>query len=147
MKINPGRVQGARSLHQSDSFTGDVWADPVIVGVPGLSMHHVFFAPRGRTFWHRHESGQLLHVLGGSGRVASRDGAYAELRPGDVAWIEPGEVHWHGAAADSYLVHTAISLGDHEWLGPVTDKEYEMLEEYGQRAGPVSRIRGGGALG
>jgi len=44
---------------------------------------------------------------------------------GDVVWIPPGEEHWHGAAPGSYMLHTAISLGDADWLEPVTDEEYE----------------------
>jgi quercetin dioxygenase-like cupin family protein len=125
MKINYGRAAGARSLHQSENFTGEVWADPVVIDAEGVTMHHVFFAPRGRTFWHTHDAGQILYVTSGSGRVVSRDGGSAEIRAGDVVWIEPGEVHWHGADEGSYLVHTAISLGGHEWLDPVTDEQYD----------------------
>ena len=44
---------------------------------------------------------------------------------GDTAFIPPGEEHWHGAAADGYLVHIAISLGGADWLDAVTEAEYD----------------------
>jgi quercetin dioxygenase-like cupin family protein len=40
-------------------------------------------------------------------------------------WIPPGEEHWHGAERESYLLHTAVSLGETEWLEPVSDEDYE----------------------
>jgi quercetin dioxygenase-like cupin family protein len=125
MKISRGRDSSSFSLHQQQNFSGEVWADPVVIDVDGVSMHHVFFAPRGRTHWHTHEVGQLLHVTSGSGFVFSKVGGRAAIRAGDTVWIEPGEVHWHGAGEDAFLVHIAISLGGHEWLDPVTEEEYE----------------------
>jgi quercetin dioxygenase-like cupin family protein len=124
MRISHGRMAEARSIRQGDTFTGDVWADPVLTGVEGASVHNVFFTPRARTHWHRHDRGQILYVSAGSGRVASRDHGGTRIGTGDVVWIEPDEEHWHGADESSYLVHIAISLGDHAWLGPVTDDEY-----------------------
>jgi quercetin dioxygenase-like cupin family protein len=128
MKINHGRVADARSIRQGETFTGDVWADPVLTGVEGASVHNVFFTPQARTYWHRHDRGQILYVTSGSGRVSSRDHDGAYIRAGDVVWIEPHEEHWHGADKDSYLVHIAISLGSHEWLEPVTDEEYAAFD-------------------
>jgi quercetin dioxygenase-like cupin family protein len=124
MKINHGRVAGARSIRQGETFTGDVWADPVLTGLDEVSVHNVFFTPQARTYWHRHDGGQILYVTSGSGRVSSRDNRGVRISAGDVVWIEPDEEHWHGADNESYLVHIAISLGAHEWLEPVTDKEY-----------------------
>ncbi len=129
MKINHGRVAGALSIRQGETFTGDVWADPVLTGVEGVSVHNVFFAPQARTYWHRHDRGQILYVTSGSGRVFSRDGGGARVRAGDVVWIEPHEEHWHGADEGSYVVHIAISLGGHAWLDPVTDEEYATIED------------------
>lgn len=124
MLVLHGRRPDASSVLQGATFTGDVWADPVLTGVEGVSVHNVFFVPRARTYWHRHDAGQILWVTGGSGRVCSRGGAGAPIRAGDVVWIEPGEEHWHGAGDSTYLSHVAISLGGHEWLEPVTDEEY-----------------------
>jgi quercetin dioxygenase-like cupin family protein len=126
MRVSHGRT-GAQSLHQRENFTGDVWADPVVTDILGATMHHVFFAPRARTFWHTHETGQLLCITSGSGKVFSRSTGGVVVRPGDIVWIEPGEVHWHGASDDSFLVHTAVSLGSHEWMEPVSDEDYAAV--------------------
>jgi hypothetical protein len=46
------------------------------------------------------------------------------VRAGDTVWCPPGERHWHGAAPDSFMAHTAISLGTTSWEGPVDDSVY-----------------------
>jgi quercetin dioxygenase-like cupin family protein len=124
MKIIHGRDAGLESERRSDTFTGGVWGDPVLAGIPGTTVNSVFFEPRGRTYWHRHEGGQILVATSGQGKVFSRDGTSATIRAGDTVWIPPGEEHWHGGGPGSYLVHLAISLGAVEWLDEVTDEEY-----------------------
>jgi quercetin dioxygenase-like cupin family protein len=96
----------------------------VLPETEGVTINNVFFTPGARTHWHTHDRGQVLHVLAGEGRVCLRNGSPETIRAGDVVFFEPGEEHWHGAAADSYLLHLAISLGGHDWLDPVTDEEY-----------------------
>jgi quercetin dioxygenase-like cupin family protein len=124
MKVNRGRVADAPSDQRGPTFTGKVWADPLLQGVPGVLVNAVFFPPGGRTFWHRHEAGQILLVTQGRGYVQTRDGEGAWVGSGDVVFFEPGEEHWHGASGESYLVHTAISLGATEWLEEVAQEEY-----------------------
>jgi quercetin dioxygenase-like cupin family protein len=124
MKINRGREAGTGSELRTATFTGEVWADPVLPETDGVLINNVFFAPGARTHWHTHDQGQILVVAGGEGRARARDGSGGKLTAGDVVWIPPGEEHWHGAAPDSYLLHLAISLGGHDWLDPVTDEEY-----------------------
>jgi quercetin dioxygenase-like cupin family protein len=124
MKINPGREAALPSQHRSDTFTGDVWGDPVLESTGGVTINSVFFGPRSRTYWHRHEQGQILFVTSGQGRISNRDGEGGLIRAGDTVWIPSGEEHWHGADAGTYLVHLAISLGKTEWLAEVTDAEY-----------------------
>jgi quercetin dioxygenase-like cupin family protein len=46
------------------------------------------------------------------------------LRAGDAVYAPPGEEHWHGAAPESFLLHTAISLGHTRWFGEVTAEQY-----------------------
>lgn len=125
MKINRGREAGTVSELRTATFTGEVWGDPVLPETDGVLINNVFFAPGARTHWHTHDQGQILVVTSGGGRARSRDGSGGRLSPGDVVWIPPGEEHWHGADADSYMVHLAISLGGHDWLDAVTDEEYE----------------------
>jgi quercetin dioxygenase-like cupin family protein len=125
MRIMRGREAELVSQKRSDTFTGGVWGDPVLRPTDGVLVNNVFFEPRARTHWHRHERGQLLVVVAGQGRVRSRDGAGEVIRAGDSVWIAPGEEHWHGADSASYLLHTAVSLGATEWLDPVSDEDYE----------------------
>ena len=124
MNINHGREAGTKSDLRTATFTGEVWGDPVLPETDGVLINNVFFAPGARTHWHTHDQGQILVVTSGQGRARSRDGSGAKLAAGDVVWIPPGEEHWHGADADSYVLHLAISLGGHEWLDPVSDDEY-----------------------
>lgn len=105
-------------------FTGDVYPYLTLPATDGVTINTVNFTPGARTYWHRHENGQILLVLAGRGRIQSAGGPVEVLRAGDTVWVPAGESHWHGAAADSYLVHTAISLGTTMWADPVTDAEY-----------------------
>lgn len=124
MKINRGREAGATSEQRTSTFTGDVWADPVLSGVEGVAINNVFFAPGGRTHWHSHSGPQILCVLAGYGHAYTRDGEGGEIRAGDVVQFAAGEEHWHGADPGSYLIHTAITFGGHDWLDPVSDEDY-----------------------
>ena len=125
MKINRGREARASSENRTDAatFTGTVWADPVLQA-PGVNVNTVFFAHGGRTYWHSHRQGQVLLVASGAGFVQSRGGEAAPIAPGDVVHSDPGEEHWHGAGADTLLVHTAVSLGETVWLEEVGDDDY-----------------------
>jgi quercetin dioxygenase-like cupin family protein len=64
--------------------------------------------------------------------IATRDGDRHVLAAGDTVYAPPGEAHWHGAAPDSSLLHTAVSLGTTRWLGEVTDDQYKAAwDEHG----------------
>jgi len=105
-------------------FTGDVWFD-VIARSETARVNAVRFAPCARTAWHSHANGQTLHVTDGVGLIHSRGGEVQVIRPGDVIWTPPGEEHWHGAAPDRFMVHTAIWEGDETtWGDLVTEAEY-----------------------
>lgn len=124
MKVTRGHEQGAPSDQRGPTFTGEVWADPAIAIPDGPTVNTVFFPPGARTNWHQHEQGQLLLVTHGRGWAQVRDGEGSVLEPGSVVWFPAGEVHWHGALPDSYLMHTAISLGQTNWFDAVTDEHY-----------------------
>ncbi|MEO2037569.1 MAG: cupin domain-containing protein [Martelella sp.] len=125
MKIFHGRQTGAPSEVKSDTFTGTVHADPVMPPTDGVVINNVFFSPGARTYWHTHETGQILTVIAGKGWVCKEGEAAQELKAGDTVWIATGEKHWHGAASDSYLLHTAISIGKTEWLEEVGETDYQ----------------------
>ena len=97
MKVFHGR-QGAASEAKTETFTGQVFGDAVMPTTDGVTINNVFFAPGART---------------------------SPLKAGDTVWIPQGEKHWHGAAADSYLLHTAISIGKTHWLEEVDGTKYE----------------------
>ncbi len=132
MKIIEGRAAGSASERRSATFTGEVWGDPILAPTEGVTINNVFFAPRARTHWHRHDGGQILMVTYGQGKVRAERGDEHHIRAGDTVWISPGERHWHGAGAATCMAHIAISLGGHEWLEPVTDEEYRGSSEDGE---------------
>lgn len=123
MRIAKGRG-GASSEQRTATFTGRVWADPILGAEDGVGVTAVFFEPGARTHWHAHEIGQVLHVTHGQGWIQVRNGPGARISAGDVVHIGPGEVHWHGAGPDSYMLHVAVSLGGNEWLEPVAEDDY-----------------------
>lgn len=124
MKVIRGRVEAALSEERGATFTGSVWADPVMSATDGVTINNVFFTPGGRTHWHTHEQGQVLQVTGGKGWICKDGEAPQAIRAGDVVWIGPHERHWHGAAQGSYMIHTATSIGATLWEGAVTAAEY-----------------------
>jgi quercetin dioxygenase-like cupin family protein len=105
-------------------FTGNVHFNVIARGEEPsrVPVNTVRFAPCARTAWHAHALGQTLHVTDGVGLVQARGGEVVLIRPGDMIWTPPGEWHWHGAAPDQFMVHTAIWEGDEaEWGDLVTD--------------------------
>ena len=52
---------------------------------------------------------------------------------GDVVNIAPGVKHWHGAKADSWFSHIAVEVPgedcSNEWCEPVSDAEYQQLQD------------------
>lgn len=129
MEYVHGRQQGKPSRSGEGTFTGRAMLDPVLADADGdeatVRVNSVIFEPGGRTHWHSHANGQVLLVASGRGMVENRDGDRHDLRPGDVVWAPPGEEHWHGAAPDSFVVHTAVSLGATAWLGEVDGDRYQ----------------------
>jgi quercetin dioxygenase-like cupin family protein len=90
-----------------------------------VTIANVYFSPGARTFWHTHEQGQILQVTSGSGFVCVDGGEPQAIRTGDVVWIPANERHWHGAGRNSYMVHTATSLGKTMWEEEVAEAVYQ----------------------
>jgi quercetin dioxygenase-like cupin family protein len=124
--IRNSRAAGNDSIHMTSSqFTGDVWADPILMTPEqGITIASVMFTPCARTHWHIHELGQLLTVTAGSGLICDKGGEPQKLNVGDIVWCPAGTTHWHGAAVGSYMVHIAATHGKMTWLDPVTDEDY-----------------------
>jgi quercetin dioxygenase-like cupin family protein len=66
----------------------------------------------------------VLLVTAGRGYVRTRAGGGDWVAAGDVVLAEPGEEHWHGAGGETFLVHTAVSLGETRWLEAVAEDDY-----------------------
>lgn len=124
MKVIQNGRAGSPTIRKSDTFTGEVWLDQVMPTTDGVAVNHVTFTPGARTFWHYHESGQLLRVTAGSGLVCGWAERPQVLNIGDVVWTPPGERHWHGGGIESCMSHLAISLGATRWLDEVEDRAY-----------------------
>jgi quercetin dioxygenase-like cupin family protein len=126
VEIVRGRAENAPAERRGSTFTGEVWADPVLSTVDGTTINSVFFTPGARTYWHYHEHGQLLHVTSGSGLICSSGGSPHVLGVGDTVWVPAGERHWHGATATTCMGHLAVSFGTTAWEQPVTSDEYQV---------------------
>jgi quercetin dioxygenase-like cupin family protein len=107
-------------------FTGDVYNYLTMPATDGVTINTVTFTPGARTHWHSHSEGQILEVVAGRGLVQSEGGPAVSIGAGDTVWVPPGERHWHGAAPDSFMTHTAISLGPTAWEGPVDESDYQQ---------------------
>ncbi|CDY78993.1 Transcriptional regulator [Caballeronia glathei] len=124
MKVFHGRANGTVSEQRSDTFSGVVWADPIMPTTDKVTVANVFFSPGARTYWHAHEQGQILQVTSGCGWICVDGGEPQMIRQGDVVWIGANERHWHGAGSDTYMVHTATSLGKTMWSEEVAEEVY-----------------------
>lgn len=117
---------GAATEKRGSTFTGEVWADPILNKPDeGIVMLNVTFTPCARTHWHHHENGQVLEVKAGSGWICDRGGEPQRLNVGDIVWAPPGTTHWHGGGENTLMTHLAISRGKTTWLEPVADEDYE----------------------
>jgi quercetin dioxygenase-like cupin family protein len=132
MEYERGRKDGVPSVvGPKSTFTGRVLQDALLDdGEQGkVRVLTVIFEPGARTYWHSHAAGQTLLVASGQGMVETRDGDRRAVRAGDVVWAPPGEVHWHGAAPNSFLSHTAVSLGLTSWEEEVDEAHYNAAFE------------------
>ena len=121
-KSIPGEVLG--------TFTGAVYLDRVLQH-GNVSVANVNFQPCARTNWHKHEDGQLLQVMAGSGWLQNQGQKPIRISAGDIIWCPPGTIHWHGADDGSFMIHAAVTHGKIAWYGPVTEEEYAAKDDVG----------------
>lgn len=119
------------AIGPSDWFIGTVRLDPLFQAPdPALvTTASITFEPGARTAWHTHPLGQTIFVTEGVGLCQREGGAVELIRPGDSVFFEPGENHWHGAAPNRFMVHTAMQESDESgtqvtWGEHVTDEQY-----------------------
>ena len=116
-------------------FIGNSYLAPVAREQVNIS--NVTFEPRCRNNWHIHRAtkggGQMLIGVAGRGWYQEEGKPAVEILPGTVIHIPANVKHWHGAAADSWFAHLAFEVSgentSNEWLEPVTDDEYNKLEQ------------------
>lgn len=105
-------------------FTGQVFNYLTMPATDGVTINTVTFTPGARTYWHSHTDGQILEIVAGRGLVCTEGERPVTVMAGDTVWVPPGERHWHGAAPDSFMTHTAISLGPTRWDAEVAETDY-----------------------
>lgn len=111
-------------------FTGEAFLSPLVAkdNNNNFSAGAVTFEPGARTHWHTHPQGQVLIVIEGQGYYQEKSAAARIIKKGDVVNIPENTEHWHGASANSKMVHIAITNYKEDvqvtWLSPVTDEDY-----------------------
>ena len=116
-------------------FSGRSFLAPISTSQVGI--FNVTFEPRCRNNWHIHHAksggGQILVCVAGRGYYQEEGKEAVEMKPGDCINIPTDVKHWHGAAPDEWFSHLAIEVpgenGSNEWLEPVSDEEYEKLNQ------------------
>lgn len=126
--VPPDKAAGIAGKPGSQ-FTGAAYPYLTLPSTDGVVINTVNFTPGARTHWHHHERGQIIFVLAGRGLIQSEGGPVETIRAGDTIWVPGGERHWHGADHDSFMTHTAISLGVTDWADPVSDEDYGRTPE------------------
>jgi quercetin dioxygenase-like cupin family protein len=118
-------VARAASEHGSPMEPPDNFSGPAtnhvfgtITGAPSVMVHLVHFEAGSRNNWHRHSTGQVLHITEGHGFVQARGEEIRAVSAGDTVVIGGGEEHWHGAGPAAAMAHFAVTAGDAEWLEP-----------------------------
>lgn len=116
-------------------FTGNAYLKPLLAKDKNneFAMGSVTFEPGARTNWHVHPKGQVLIVTEGKGFYQEKGKPAQSIKKGDVVNIPEGLEHWHGATANTSMVHIAITnyRGEENvtWLKPVTDAEFDEVNQ------------------
>lgn len=116
-------------------FIGQSYLAPLSTSQVGI--YNVTFEPGCRNNWHIHHAtkggGQLLICTAGEGWYQEENKPPVSLTPGTIITIPPEVKHWHGAKKDSWFSHIAVEVpgenNSNEWCEPVSDEEYNALEE------------------
>ena len=118
-------------------FTGESFLNPLTNPQDTIFLANVTFEPVCRNNWHIHHAkrggGQLLICTAGEGWYQEENKPPVSLSAGTVIAIGANVRHWHGAKKDSWFAHIAAEIpGEdayNEWCEPVSDEEYNKLEE------------------
>lgn len=123
---------GAPNDAYAEYFIGQSYLQPLEAGAV-VGLVNVTFEPGCRNNWHiHHGAGQTIICTAGQGWAQIEGQEPIALSEGSVVYFPPEVKHWHGAAKDSWFSHIALSDpvegSSNEWLEPVSDAEYDALE-------------------
>lgn len=118
-------------------FIGKSFLNPLTNQQNTAFLANVTFEPGCRNNWHIHHAkrggGQILICTAGEGWYQEENKPAVSLIAGTVITIPTGVKHWHGAKNDSWFSHIAVEVpgedASNEWCEPVSDEEYNKLEE------------------
>jgi 4-carboxymuconolactone decarboxylase len=119
----------------SEWFTGNAYLQPLLARDKNndFALGSVTFEPGARTKWHTHPRGQVLIVTEGEGFYQEKGKPAQRIKKGDVINIPENAEHWHGATANTKMIHIAVTnyKGDEnvKWLNPVTDGEFNRVNQ------------------
>lgn len=119
----------------NDYFSGTAWLQLLVTDKDNfdVTIGNVVFEPGVRNNWHSHPGGQILLCIRGNGYYQEKGKPAQLLHVGDVVQILPDVIHWHGATHNSEFEHIAVGTQQHKgsvvWLEPVSDDEYNSLNE------------------
>src|ERR1700722_15246418 len=111
--IRAAHKPGADSRTPTETFTGTVHMDPIFQASDCMA-NNVCFTPGARTFWHKHERGQILTVILGTGLICSEGGRATET-PGGGHGSRPG---WRSTLA---WCHKYYNHGSYRYIS----REYD----------------------
>ena len=116
-------------------FSGDAFLKPLLIKDKNneFALGSVTFEAGARTHWHTHPKGQVLIVTEGEGFYQEKGNPAQRIKKGDVVNIPENVEHWHGATANTKMVHIAITNYNGEenvtWLKAVTDEKYNEVNK------------------
>lgn len=125
-----GTITNPATPNQSaPNMTGNVSVKMMASGDSALnvSVASVSFEAGARSYWHSHETGQILIVTQGTGYYQEKGKPSRLIRTGETIKCPANVAHWHGASFATGMTHISITsrIGRVHWMEPVTEPEYK----------------------
>ena len=126
------QAEGYKSA-PANYFTGKAWLKSYVAPNENTNciVSDVLFEPGTRNNWHTHGSNQILMIREGVCYYQEEGKPIQQHIVGSAINVLPGIKHWHGAAPDGVMIHTAIGINTEKgvvnWLEPVTDIQYNAV--------------------
>lgn len=137
-EFDKGNVFGLGEPNEAfaEYFSGQSYINMLAKTDNGIVFMNVTFEPGCRNNWHIHKAksggGQVLICVSGYGYYQEEGKRVQKLSPGDIVVIPANVKHWHGARKDSWFSHIAVEVPgeetSNEWLKPVSDEDYNALD-------------------